>query len=81
MDSSIVQYHTKGEFQPVVPIVSSIQAPQPEETEREISAPAIEQPLHEISEPPSREIPTHEEEAYVPPVVEEIHEDKERSLK
>lgn len=43
--SSIVQYHTKGEFQPSVPIVSSYQAHQPEETECETVQRAIEQPL------------------------------------
>jgi glycogenin glucosyltransferase len=56
----IVQYHTKGEFQPVVPIVSSSQAYQPEETESEIIHTAAEQPLHEIAEI-SKEV-----EAYVP---------------
>jgi glycogenin glucosyltransferase len=60
---SIVQYHTKGEFQPVAPMVSSSQAPVPEETESEIFQPTTEQPLHETTE-----IPKVVEEAYVPPV-------------
>jgi glycogenin glucosyltransferase len=60
---SIVQYHTKGEFQPVAPIVSSSQASAPEETESEIFQPATEKPLHETTE-----IPKAVEEAYVPPV-------------
>lgn len=59
--AAIVQYHTKGEFQPVVPIVSSSQAYQPEEPESEILHPAAEQPLHEIAEI------TKEVESYVPP--------------
>jgi glycogenin glucosyltransferase len=53
----IVQYHTKGEFQPVTPIVST------EETESEIFHPTTEEPLHETIE-----IPKEVEEAYVPPV-------------
>jgi glycogenin glucosyltransferase len=59
----IVQYHTKGEFQPVAPIVSSSQAPAPEETEREIFQPPIDEPLHETTETPKAV-----EQAYVPPV-------------
>lgn len=69
--SSIVQYHTKGEFQPVVPIVSSSQAYQPEVTESEIIHPVAELPLHEISEI-SREV----EEAYISP--EATSEEKEQ---
>lgn len=71
--STIVHYHTKGEFQPVAPIVS--QAYQPEQTDSEIFQPpaaATEQPLHESTEPP-REV----EVAYVPPVqtnVETYHQ-------
>ena len=53
----IVQYHTKGEFQPVTLIVST------EETESEIFHPTTEEPLHETIE-----IPKEVEEAYVPPV-------------
>jgi glycogenin glucosyltransferase len=60
---SIVQYHTKGEFQPVAPIVSSSQASAPEETESELFQPTTEEPLHETTE-----IPKAVEEAYVPPV-------------
>lgn len=71
--STIVHYHTKGEFQPVAPIVSSHQAYQPEQTDSEIFQPtATEQPLHE-----STEIPREVEVAYVPPVqtnVESHHE-------
>ena len=59
----IVQYHTKGEFQPVAPIVSSSLASAPEETESEIFQPTTEEPLHETAE-----IPKAVEEAYVPPV-------------
>jgi len=60
-----VQYHTKGEFQPVVPIVSSSQSYQTEETESEseIFHPTAEEPLHETTE-----IPKELEEAYIPPV-------------
>jgi glycogenin glucosyltransferase len=60
--STIVHYHTKGEFQPVAPIVS--QAYQPEQTDSEIFQPiAAEQPLHETTD-----IPRDVEVAYVPPV-------------
>jgi glycogenin len=57
-----VQYHTKGEFQPYVPVVSISSAYQPEETESEIFHATAEQPLHETVE-----IPKEVEEAYVPP--------------
>lgn len=70
---AIVQYHTKGEFQPVIPTVSITQADQfePEseilhpnvEPESEIFHPNVEQPLHESSE-----ISNIVEEAYVAPV-------------
>lgn len=72
--SSIVQYHTKGEFQPVVPIVSSGQEFQPDETESEIFQPTTEGPLHETAS----EIPKEVEEAYVPPVETNLDKGKER---
>ncbi|KUJ20930.1 nucleotide-diphospho-sugar transferase [Mollisia scopiformis] len=61
--STIVHYHTKGEFQPIAPIVS--QAYQPEQTDSEIFQPtaAAEQSLHETTD-----IPRDVEVAYVPPV-------------
>ncbi|PVH85107.1 glycosyltransferase family 8 protein [Cadophora sp. DSE1049] len=71
--SSIVQYHTKGEFQPVVPIVSSGQECQPDETESEIFQPTVEGPLHETTS----EIPKEVEEAYVPPVETNLDKGKE----
>lgn len=58
-----MQYHTKGEFQPKFPIVSSGQAYQPEETESENFQQSVEESSLDESEP-TRE----EEEAYVPPV-------------
>lgn len=62
--SSIVQYHTKGEFQPVVPIVSSGQEYQPEETESEIFQPTADAQLLERTS----DIPKEVEEAYIPSV-------------
>lgn len=59
----IIQYHTKGEFQPVVPIVAIIPPNQSTETDRELFHPTVEQPLHETAE-----IPKEVEETYVPPV-------------
>lgn len=57
----IVQYHTKGEFQPVVPTFSITE---PEETtDSEIFHPTAEEPLHETSE-----VAKEVEEAYVPTV-------------
>ncbi len=71
--STIVHYHTKGEFQPVLPIQSSYQAHQPEVTTSEIFQPtAAEPPFHETTD-----IPRDVEVAYVPPVqtnVETYHE-------
>jgi glycogenin glucosyltransferase len=72
----VVQNSTKGEFHPVVPIVSSNQAYQPEETEREIIQQTIEAPSYQSSE-----IPREEEEAYTPPVQRpslEAHLDREQ---
>jgi glycogenin glucosyltransferase len=60
---SIVHYHTKGEFHPAVPVVSSSQAYQPEETKSEKIQQSIDAPFHEPAE-----LPRHEEEAYVAPV-------------
>jgi glycogenin glucosyltransferase len=57
----IVQYHTMGEFQPVVPTLSITQAHQPESAS-EIFHPTVEQPLHQTSEPANIV-----EEAYMPP--------------
>ena len=57
-----MQYHTKGEFQPFVPVVSISPAYQPEQSESEIFHATAEQPLHEITE-----MPKEVEEAYVPP--------------
>lgn len=68
-----MQYHTKGEFQPVVPIVSSSQEYQPEETESEIFHPTAEGPSHETTS----EIPKEVEEAYVPPVETNLDKGKE----
>ena len=65
----IVQYHTKGEFQPVIPIVSS------KDNESEMFHPTTEEPLHETIE-----IPKQVEDDYVPPVetrVEEEQKEKE----
>jgi glycogenin glucosyltransferase len=59
----IIQYHTKGEFQPVVPIVAIIPPDQSTKTDSEIFYPTTEQPLHETAD-----IPKEVEEAYVPPV-------------
>ncbi|KAG0646951.1 Glycogenin-1 [Hyphodiscus hymeniophilus] len=64
----IVQYHTKGEFQPVAPIVST------QATESETYNPSTEEPLHETTET-IREV----EEAYVPPV--EMNVEQERKEK
>lgn len=90
---SIVQYHTKGEFHPiVVPNVSSSQAYQPEETESEIMPPqqTIEPPFSQAplyqSEPFSQsepfyqaaEAPRDEEEAYCPPVEQSLEGNLER---
>ncbi|KAH7418190.1 nucleotide-diphospho-sugar transferase [Cadophora sp. MPI-SDFR-AT-0126] len=71
--SSIVQYHTKGEFQPVAPIVSGGQKYQPDEIESEIFQPTAEWPLHETTS----EIPKEVEEAYVPPVETNLDKGKE----
>jgi glycogenin glucosyltransferase len=60
--STIVQYHTKGEFQPVAPAITITPTHQPEERDSEIFHPSAEQPLHETIE-----IPEEVEEAYVPP--------------
>ncbi|KAL2074448.1 hypothetical protein VTL71DRAFT_8226 [Oculimacula yallundae] len=70
--SSIVQYHTKGEFQPVVPIVSSGQNYQHEESDSENFQPATDAPLQNYA----TETPKEVEEAYVPPV-QTIPEEKE----
>lgn len=67
--STIVHYHTKGEFQPVIPVVSVTPAHTPQETRSESEIfqptfqPTTEEPLHETTE-----IPKEVEEAYVPPV-------------
>ncbi|KAE9379134.1 glycosyltransferase family 8 protein [Stipitochalara longipes BDJ] len=61
--STIVQYHTRGEFQPVAPVITVTPAYQPTESDSEIIHPSAEQPLHETIE-----IPKEVEEAYVPPV-------------
>ena len=64
----IVQYHTKGEFQPVTPIVSTV------ETASEVFQPTTEEPRHETTE-----IPREVDEAYVPPVETTVEqEQKER---
>ena len=64
----IVQYHTKGEFQPATPIVST------HETDNEILHPPTEEPLHETIETPKQV-----EEAYVPPVETNVErEQKEK---
>ncbi|KAJ5042734.1 uncharacterized protein L3040_004131 [Drepanopeziza brunnea f. sp. 'multigermtubi'] len=61
---SIVQYYTKGEFQPVAPSVSSGQEYQPEKVESETCPPIADEPLGEgISESPKQEA-----KAYVPQV-------------
>ncbi|KAK0113131.1 glycogenin glucosyltransferase [Cadophora gregata] len=62
--SLIVQYHTKGEFLPIVPIVSSGREYQSDETDSEIFHPTAGGPLHETTS----EILEEVEEAYVPPV-------------
>ena len=74
-NSTIVHYHTKGEFQPVIPIVSitsSSQAHLPEEPEGEIPHLAAEEPLHETNE-----IPKEVEEAYAPPAQTNLDKGKE----
>jgi glycogenin glucosyltransferase len=74
-NSSLVHYYTKGEYQPVIPIISvtsSSQAYQPEEPESEISYPAAEAPLHETFE-----LPKEVEEAYVPPIETNLEKGKE----
>ncbi|TVY81391.1 Glycogenin-1 [Lachnellula suecica] len=74
-NSTIVHYHTKGEFQPAIPsvkITSSSQAYQPEETDSEITHPTAEEPLHETSE-----IPKEVEEAYVPPIETNLEKEKQ----
>ncbi|CZT49234.1 related to glycogenin-2 beta [Rhynchosporium secalis] len=71
--SSIVQYHTKGEFRPVVPIVSSGQEYQPEEIESERSKPKPEEQLLDTT--PKVLIEVHE--AYVPPVQTNSEKEKE----
>ena len=66
--ASIVQYHTKGEFQPVTPIVST------QQSESQTFRPSPEEPLHETTE-----IPKDVEEAYIPPVETNLErEQKER---
>jgi glycogenin glucosyltransferase len=57
---------------PIVSVTSSSQAYPPEETESEISHPAVEEPLHETIE-----IPKEVEEAYVPPVQTNLDKGKE----
>jgi glycogenin glucosyltransferase len=65
----IVQYHTKGELQPVSPYVST-------ETDSEAFHPTIEEPLHETIETP-KEV----EEAYIPPIETNVEkEQKEREI-
>lgn len=46
----LVQYHVKGEFHPVCPIISSSKASQSEGIVSEILLPATEEPLHETTE-------------------------------
>jgi glycogenin glucosyltransferase len=46
----LVQYHVKGEFHPVSPIISSSKASQSEGIVSEILLPATEEPLHETTE-------------------------------
>lgn len=75
-NSTIVQYHTKGEYRPVLPIISvtsSSQAFQPEETESEISPNIAKEPLHKTPE-----LPKEVEEAYLPPVETRLDKGKER---
>ncbi|TAQ85181.1 hypothetical protein B7494_g6511 [Chlorociboria aeruginascens] len=70
--SPTVQYYVKGEFNPIVPIVSITQS------ESEISHPAVEPPMHETSEI-AQEV-EEVRETYVPPVetsVEEKQEDRQ----
>ncbi|PMD36544.1 glycosyltransferase family 8 protein [Hyaloscypha variabilis F] len=69
--STIVQYHTRGEFQPVAPPITVTPAYQPEESDSEIIHPSAEQPLHETIE-----IPKEVEEAYVPPVQTNLEAEK-----
>ncbi|TVY30080.1 Glycogenin-1 [Lachnellula hyalina] len=74
-NSTIVQYHTKGEYRPVVPIISvtsSSQAYQPEETESEIPPKTAEEPLHERPE-----LPKEVEEAYLPPIETRLDKGRE----
>lgn len=54
----IVQYHTKGEFQPVTPLVSTAQ----KQADAEISHPSFEEPWRETIETPQ-----HIEGTYIPP--------------
>lgn len=61
--STIVHYHTKGEFQPPAPVTSIPPAYQPEETDSETFHPSAELPLHETIE-----LPKEMEEAYAAPV-------------
>ena len=68
-----MQHHTRGEFQPVVPIVSSSQAYQPEETEGKIFHPAAEQSVQETTEV-SEEV----EEAYVPLTETHVEEEQKK---
>lgn len=84
---SIVQYHTKGEFHPIVPVIASSYSYnyQPEQTESETVQQAIEQPF-DASQPfyasqplyASAEVPRVEEEAYVPPVQSSLEGNLER---
>ena len=66
--SPIVQYHTKGEFQPVPPTVSTM------ETESETFHSTTEEPLHEAIE-----IPKEVEEAYVPPIETRVEKEQKES--
>jgi glycogenin glucosyltransferase len=71
-----VQYHTKGEFQPVTTNVSTNVSTN--ETESEIFHPTTEEPLHETIE-----ISKQVEEAYVPLVetnVEKEQKEKEKQF-
>ena len=66
--SPIVQYHTKGEFHPVTPLVSI------QETASEISYPSTEEPLHETIK-----IPEQVEETSVPPVETNVEKEQKES--
>jgi len=62
--ASIVQYHTKGEFQPTVPSL---------DPEEETVYPTTEEPLSETTE-----LPKEIEEAYVPPVQTNVEKEVEQ---